>query len=396
VKRIFPLFLSLFFLLMPMGRLAAGDAPMPPETSLDPFRSGSRPVQPNARVTVALPTQRGTASIRDTGSSSAAAPQVYYGSSQTQSTVYAASGTTGDSAEPDSVESSVKTLARIENREITDRDVMRELWERKGRETFDWMVGKAILENELEKLGLAVTEKEISDRLDEHMRGLSLIFPKLTGRDELARAASGMGLDEYVERSVWAELALRKVMQASLKPTEEQLRVFYAECQADYIEPDRVRISQIFIAPPAGPDGDAEYSREGWVEAEKLALEAHTRLRMGEDFRDVAGSFASGSTTSRWVERGALMRELEDAAFSLRTGAMSAPIRTGMGYHIVRVEERRERKLPRFEDVREKVLADYEDKFFFAAAGDFMTRLKEKAIRDGKLVFPDTPDFGKE
>lgn len=396
MKRTFPLFLSLLFLLAPSPLLRAGDAPTPPETTLDPFRSVSRPVQPNARVTVALPTQRGTASIKDTGSTSAAAQQVYNGSSQTQPTVGETYGFTSSSSETALADPVVRTLARIENREITDRDVMRELWERKGRETFDWMVGKTVLENELEKLGLSVTEKEISDRLDEHMRGLSQVFPKLAGREELARAASGMGLEEYTERSVWAELALRKVMQASLKPTDEQLRVFYAECQADYIEPDRTRVSQIFIAPPAGPDGDAEYSKEGWTEAEKLALEAHTRLRMGEDFRDVASSLASGSTTSRWVERGALMRELEDAAFSLRPGAMSAPIRTSMGYHIVRVEERRERKLPRFEDVRERMLADYEDKFFFAAAGDFMTRLKEKAIRDGKLVFPDTPDFGNE
>ncbi len=368
----------IFLLLLFLGSVSAGDAPAPPESSLDP----SRRLQPNARVTVALPTQRSHASVSQ---------QVYYGTPPTE-LAEAATVT----PEPEPAEPQVKTLARVENREITDRDVMRELWERKGKETFDWMIGKAVLENELEKLGLVITEKEIADRLDEHMRGLSQVFPKLAGRDELARAASGMGLEEYTERSVWAELALRKVMQATLKPTDEQLRVFYAECQADYIEPDRSRISQIFIAPPAGPDGDADYSKAGWADAERVALEAHTRLRMGEDFRDVASSLASGSTTSRWVERGTLMRELEDAAFSLRPGAMSAPIRTGMGYHIVRVEERKERKLPRFEDVREKVLADYEEKFFFAAAGDFMTRLKEKAVRDGKLVFVDTPDFGEE
>gem|GEM_PF-2053211 len=291
-----------------------------------------------------------------------------------------------------SPEPELRALAVVDGVVITDRDVTRELWARKGRETLAWMVGKAILERELTRLGLSVPDDEIEARLARHMERFADLFPNLSGREALARAASGMGLDEYRDRSVWSELALRKVMQKTLKPTDDQLRVYFAERQAAFVEPERVKIRQVFIAPPPGPDGDIVNGAEEWAAAERLAVEAHTRLRMGEDFLSVASSYASGASGPRWVRRGELIRELEEAAFSLRPGVVSAPIRTGMGFHIVTVEERRDRKLPRFEEVRDKVLEEYENRYFMAAAGDFVTRLKEKALEEGSLVMYDV-DF---
>jgi len=42
-----------------------------------------------------------------------------------------------------------------------------------------------------------------------------------------------------------------------------------------------------------------------------------------------------------WISRGSMVPEFEDAAFSLDTGAVSDPVKTQFGYHLIRVEERR-------------------------------------------------------
>ena len=202
-----------------------------------------------------------------------------------------------------------------------------------------------------------------------------------------------MGVEEYRERTVWTELALRAVMRKALRPSGEQLRAFYAERQAAYVEPGQARITQIFIAPAAGPDAEDMSGPREWADAEKRVVEAHSRLRMGEDFRAVASAYATGGSAPRWVGRGELLRELEDAAFSLKVGSMSGPIKTAMGYHIVRVEERRERKAPLFEEVEDRVRAEYEERIFAASAGEFMARLREKALRDGRLVLVDGPNL---
>lgn len=387
----------------------AGETPAPPESSRDPARNGDAQDRnqqpPSARVKVALPSGIGQqAVVRPSGEAApfdgdAESYRVYPAESFSTESSGVPSPVDAPAAEtPDNritVEPQPLVLARMDGKAITDRDVTRELWLRRGKETFDWMVGKAVLEHEMARLGVTVTEMEVEDRLAGHMDDLRRVFPAVGGHEDLARAVSGMGLDEYRERSVWVELALRKVMRETLKPTDEQLRVYFAERRAAYIEPDRTRISQIFIAPPPGPDGDIAGGTEERAEAERMIIEAHSRLRLGEDFLAVASSYASGAVTPRWVERGDLMRELEEAAFSLRPGAVSAPIRSAMGYHIVKVEERRDRKEPRFEDVRERVLEEYENRFFLAAAGEFMIRLKENAVREGRLTLAGEESLGK-
>ena len=302
------------------------------------------------------------------------------------------------------------TLAIFDGRVITSLDVMRELWSRRGREALDWLIGEAILEKELSRHGLSVTESETDGRLKDHLESLRHTFPGLDDPGSLVRAASGMGLDEYRRKAVWMELALRKIMRAALSPSEEKLRSYYAERQAEFIRPERVRVSQVFIAPRADPEDDGVPGPKDWETAERQIVEAHSRLRMREDFSLVARAYGSGGQISRWVGLGELLRELEDAAFSMRPGSFSNPIRTAMGFHIIRSEERAERRLPTFEEVREKVAAEYEDRFFLLMAGEFMAKLREDALRDGSLIlekgredegdgaplpFPETPDAAK-
>ncbi|MDR1613357.1 MAG: peptidyl-prolyl cis-trans isomerase [Planctomycetota bacterium] len=282
-----------------------------------------------------------------------------------------------------------KILAVVEGRKITDRELLRELWTERARETFDWMVGNALLEAELSRLGLEIADAEVDQRLREHLAGLGKIFPGVHREDDLTRAASGMGLAEYRRRSVWSELALRKIMRATIAPDDDLLRRFYAERQARYIEPDQALVAQIFIAPEPGPDaGDAAGPAE-WAEAERRIAEAHGRLRFGEDFRAVATAYSSGGSGSRWIGHGELMRELDEAAFSLPAGAMSGPIKSALGYHILIVRDRKERRAPPFEEVRERLRGEYEDGLFAAAAGEFMTRLRDRALQEKRLVVED-------
>ncbi|MCL2000664.1 MAG: peptidyl-prolyl cis-trans isomerase [Planctomycetes bacterium] len=381
--------LSLFFLI---PAVSAGDSP-------NQSGQGSQP--PYARVRVAIPSSGGVIPVQETPATPAIPaaatppppplpePQPF----QATSTPDAGDGRSvqfGASA-ADDMKNEPLVLAVIDGNSITDLDVMRELWTSRGQETLDWMIGRAILEKELSRLGLTVADSDVEMRLREHLEGLARAFPNLTGADTLARAASGMRLDEYRARSVWVELALRKIMQVTFQPTDDQLRAYYAEKQADFIQPEKVRISQVFIAPHPDPNHDDAPGPADWALAEKQIIEAHTRLRLGESFAEVAKTYGAGGNFSRWIGRGELLRELEEAAFSIRPGSISSPIRSSMGFHILSSEERRERMVPKFEEVRNQVLVMYEDRFFLLMAGEFMIRLRDNAIRGGGLVVTDQP-----
>lgn len=288
-----------------------------------------------------------------------------------------------------------RVLATLYGTPITEGDVMRELWERRGRETFEWMLGRDILQRELRRLRLDVTDRDVEEGMRRHLEVLRKAYPHLKRPDALTRAASGMSAEEYRERTVWVELALREVMRASLEVRDGDLRTYYASVQAEFIRPERVRVSQVFIAPGSDESDDGIPSPEDWRRAEVLIAEAHNRLRLGEDFADVARAYGTGGQLSRWVRRGELLRELEDAAFAIRPGSITTPIRTSMGYHVVTVEEKEERNVPAFEDVREEVLARFEEERFVRLAGEYMIRLREKALDSGGLILADSEPFAE-
>ncbi|WP_129140594.1 peptidylprolyl isomerase [Modicisalibacter coralii] len=84
-------------------------------------------------------------------------------------------------------------------------------------------------------------------------------------------------------------------------------------------------------------------------EARRLAEQARQRIVNGEDFASVAqqvsddrGSALNGGELG-WVRPGQMVPAFEDAANDLAVGEISQPVRSRYGYHIIQVEDRRQR-----------------------------------------------------
>lgn len=84
--------------------------------------------------------------------------------------------------------------------------------------------------------------------------------------------------------------------------------------------------------------------------SEAALLEARTRadsvfrlVRAGEDFADLARRFSDDGTRENggdlgFIRRSDVVREFGNVAFSLNPGAVSAPVKTPYGYHLIKVE----------------------------------------------------------
>jgi len=121
----------------------------------------------------------------------------------------------------------------------------------------------------------------------------------------------------------------------------EDLRMYYEEHKDDYRHEEMRSLDAVFfeLIPTAADTTEV-------LERAKLLTE---RARSGEDFSEFANGYSEdpGNTDSNGAKlggdlgffgRGAMTKEFEDVAFSLKSGEISEPFLTRFGCHIVKVD----------------------------------------------------------
>ena len=77
--------------------------------------------------------------------------------------------------------------------------------------------------------------------------------------------------------------------------------------------------------------------------------------------------------------RGRMVPEFEKAAFSMKSGELSEPVRTQFGWHLIQVKERHQGKLTPYDAIKEKVTEYLTERRKDATFEAFLDRLKAEA-----------------
>ena len=137
---------------------------------------------------------------------------------------------------------------------------------------------------------------------------------------------------------------------------------------------------KVFDEKVAGMKPEQEiHARHILVASEDEAKEIAERLKKGEDFAALAkeksmDSGAEGGDLG-FFARGQMLKPFEDAAFALDVGEISAPVQTQFGWHIIKVEEKRDQALPSFDQVKEAIISQLVQ----AKAQEIVTGLRDTA-----------------
>jgi peptidyl-prolyl cis-trans isomerase C len=103
--------------------------------------------------------------------------------------------------------------------------------------------------------------------------------------------------------------------------------------------------------------GDEKASKE----AEDKIKAIIVRLKKGEDFEKVAKETTedpSGKTNGGdlgYFSKEQMVPEFSDTAFKLDKGQISEPVKTQFGWHVIKVEDKRVKPMPKFEDVKPQI-----------------------------------------
>ena len=149
------------------------------------------------------------------------------------------------------------------------------------------------------------------------------------------------------------------------------------------------------------PNEKETHARHILLKDEGTAKAVIKALKNGADFAKLAAEKtidpsgkASGGDLGYFM-RGGMAKEFADAAFEMKVGSVSeTPVKTEFGYHVIKVEDRRDAKPPKFEDAKGELETAMTQEVYFKtlkalrdAAGKSLERFDEA----GKPVVDEKP-----
>lgn len=104
------------------------------------------------------------------------------------------------------------------------------------------------------------------------------------------------------------------------------------------------------------------HARHILVKTEEEAKDLVKQLKAGADFNELAKKSSDSSNAHSggdlgYFSRGQMVKSFEDAAFALEPGQVSDPVKSEFGWHVIKVEDKRNRPVPSFDEVKDQIMA---------------------------------------
>lgn len=236
---------------------------------------------------------------------------------------------------------------------------------------------------EAEREKIVVEDGEVEEELAELMKKMKAE----TSEDfEATLRRDGITMD-MVKKRLRDRLKMSKVVRRKV-----QLRVSVTDQEIDrYLEANRQKLEtglgyharHILITPEGS-------SASAWEAAQARALEIHGELGRGADFAELArkhsrDASARGGGDLGTLHRGELAQDIESQILALEPGAVSAPYRSTLGYHIFRLESKESLEGEGAARAREQIRGILFREKYEARRDAWLKEIKQRAIIEVRL-----------
>lgn len=234
-----------------------------------------------------------------------------------------------------------RVVAKVNGKDITEADMR---------------LAEAEIGNELGSLPAETRRRVLLEYLIE-----TQLFADAADREKLGSGAHFDDRMQYWRRRALRDAYFERSVKSTVSSTEAR-KVYDQEVSGARPE-EEVRARHIL------------------VDSEQRAKEVFEKIAHGEDFGRMAkehskdpGSKDDGGDLG-YFSRGQMVPQFEEAAFKLKKGDISSPVQTKFGWHLIKVEDRRSRGAPPFEEIKDRLLAS----MIHRKAQEVATSLREKA-----------------
>ena len=287
-----------------------------------------------------------------------------------------------------------------------------------GKEVLRELISKELLYQAAEEAKIQVKDSEVDSGLAEIKARFSIDDtgkqdPKgAEKRFNEALKKQHMSLKSYknkIKKDISVKKLLEAQVQASVKPVEEaDVKALYANVEAalknktkalkklekedpaklreaqliaaklKQLTAEQVRVGHIYLA--VTKDMPAEEAKK----KEDLAKQIKKELDGGMDFSAAVKKYtedknALASGGDMILIKGIAPKEVDNAAFTLAVGKISAPIKTEIGWHIIKVKEKRAEKEIGYEDIAQDLAQYVAQNKIQTAMMEYVNGLADKA-----------------
>jgi peptidyl-prolyl cis-trans isomerase C len=200
------------------------------------------------------------------------------------------------------------------------------------------LIDQLVLAQEAERRGISVPDSVISQMLarwegqfpDSATRAQKLAESQITREQVRQKFHTDMVVQDLV----------RQTVIDTIQVADPEIAAYY-QAHPEFFETTEVHARHILKGTPPGAPPES-------LAAKRAAIDGLLqRVRAGEDFAEVArqnsddpGSGPRGGDLG-FFTRGRMVQPFADSAFALQPGQMSGVVQTQFGFHIIKVEERR-------------------------------------------------------
>lgn len=202
------------------------------------------------------------------------------------------------------------------------------------------MINSELLFQQAKKEKVKISKNDIDSEIDK-------IKENFSSPEEFDNAlkANNITLNQFqdeIKRQLMINYVLGEAKN-KINITDEELLEYFNKNKDSFFEPEKVHALHILVKTEEEANNILNKLKEGIIDFAELAKE-----------KSIDQSAKNGGDLG-FFARGQMVKEFEDAAFSLKPGEISDVVKTEFGYHIIKCIEKKEAHNPTFEEVKENI-----------------------------------------
>ncbi len=163
----------------------------------------------------------------------------------------------------------------------------------------------------------------------------------------------------------------------------DQMKALFEKEKAQYAKPEEVKAQHILISAKA-EDEAAMKAAEQKITAIEARLKKEDFSKVAKEVSEDPGSKTKGGDLG-FFTRGKMVPEFDEAAFGLKVGEVSKPIKTQFGFHLIKVTDKRAATEANFDkvkvDLAKKVKAEREWSNFSTKVEELVKAGNEQGVQ---------------